>query len=104
MTTQDEWIQGRVADVSFGPGDQLVRIPQAAGKKAATIALHVVTPNHAGYVTAFLGPQPDVSTANYSPGIVSDATTTVPVDADGWFALNSTGYVRVLVDLIGVHS
>ena len=103
-TTKSVWQQARVADVTFGPGDRLVRIPQAVGYKAATINLHVVTPNHDGFITAFLGPPPDVSTVNYSTGIVSDATTTVPVDAEGWFALNSTGYVRVLVDLVGVHS
>ena len=103
-TTKSVWQQARVADVTFGPGDRLVRIPQAVGYKAATINLHVVTPNHDGFITAFLGPQPDVSTVNYSTGIMSDATATVPVDAEGWFALNSTGYVRVLVDLVGVHS
>lgn len=106
VTTTSEWIQDRIGgDAGFVfQGDQLVRVPQAVGKKAVTVNLHVVTPNHSGYVTAFLGPMPATSTVNYVGGMISDGTTTVPVDADGWFALHSSGYVKVLVDLVGVHS
>lgn len=102
-TTKSEWQQARVGEATF-MGDKLFRVPQAAGKKAVTVSLHVVTPNHNGWVVAFLGPQPPTSSVNYIANQVTSNTVTVPVDANGWFAMHSTGLVRVIVDLVGVHS
>lgn len=107
MTTSTTWQQARIGGDGgfvFGPGNKFVQVPQAVGKKAVTIKLSVVTPNHDGYVVAFLGPQPPTSTVDYKANDIRNGVTTVPVDANGYFALYSSGFVKVLVDLIGVHS
>ena len=105
-TTVDEWQQDRIGgDAGFVfQGDQIVQVTQAAGKKAVTVSVAVVTPNHDGYVVAFNGPQPPTATVDYVANQTTRGVTTVAVDGDGWFALHSSGYVKVIVDLIGVHS
>jgi hypothetical protein len=76
-----------------------------AGSTAVSANFTIVTPNGAGYLTAYpCGSVPLVSTVNYSAGETVPNAAIVPLDASGGLCVLSTSSADLVIDVNGAFS
>jgi hypothetical protein len=85
-------------------GEYGVELQGARGKTGALVNVTIVSPQGAGFASAWAGgPRPDTSKINYAFGQTVANEVAVPLAADGSFRVFISTPAHIIVDLVGYY-